>query len=173
MIMTSQETTVDKAELVAKAKALGYTKAHIAGVDRLMKEIAEREGALAAAAAPVTEETPVEAAAPAPVRKKAPRMSVKSINRDQGSRMIEKLDAEQPEYKHVLQPKEVTAEELEAKGLEATGQTAGNEIICRTDKGSFDDWNNEINAEHLRMMQSIDPDGERIQSHEINPKKGK
>lgn len=151
---------MDKTELVEKAKKLGIKGAHLYGVDKLVEEIDKCEA-----------EQKVTDTPSAPERKIAPRMSVSSVNRDNGLRTVMKLDKEFPEYKHMLQPKDIDRDVLAEKGLEFTGKTIGNEIVCRTDRESFEEWQQAGNREARRMMESIDPDGEQIMEHTVAPKK--
>lgn len=156
MTIQAQEKTVERTEMEAKAKALGIKGVHLYGDEKLMGEInrIEAEGAK------------VEA----PKRKKAPKMKVSSVVEDSAEKLIRRLEREDPDCKYLLQPIGTTALTLAEKQLEATGETIGDCIVCRTDKEGYQEYVNSKNAATQRMMQSIDPSGERIKGHVASAK---
>ena len=160
--MTSQNE--NKAELVNEAKELGIKGAHLMGVETLEKRIAE------AKEEPVKEETPVAAK---PLRKKAPSIKVAGLTTQTRQQLIERLEREDPESKYVLQPSAMTGDKLAAKGLEATGETIGNEIVCRTSMESYAGMMKARNVQQREMMNAIDPAEERIKSFDASPAKGR
>lgn len=108
-----------------------------------------------------------------PVRKKAPRMTVAGINEDSRAAMIDKHERLDPECKYVFQSSRATDEELRAKGLERTGHRLKNDILCRTIKESFEEYQEAKNVAQFESMKSIDKHttGSIVAFHEARAKK--
>lgn len=107
-----------------------------------------------------------------PKRSKAPKMSLEGITTNNRRKYLDKLDAADPECKHLLQPIGITAEELKLKGLEPTGETWRNNVVCRTDKQGYNDYMAEKRQKRRRMMDAIDVEQKYIKSHTESPKEG-
>ena len=141
--MTSQEETDKKQELLVRAKELGIKGAHVCGIDKLEEKIAD-----------------AEAANEAPVRKVAPRMSIsvaRSLGRDAA---IAQLERDNPGYKYILESADTNAAMLAAKGLESTGKYLKNDLICRTDKESYEEFLKDRNDRNSRVMDSVYDEGD-------------
>jgi hypothetical protein len=105
-----------------------------------------------------------------PERKKAPRMNVAGIGRDDRTEMITKLERADPECKYVFQSSTITKDELAAKGLERTGYSVKNDIVCRTMKDSFEDYQQKKNEAQYEAMQRIDGGTGIVGNHNSNAK---
>jgi hypothetical protein len=187
--MTSQETA-RKEELVEEAKSLGIKGAHLCGIPKLVEKIAEAKAVKEKDSVPpdidpeagnvkvieesiekVIEDMPEKAP-----RKVAPRMSVASISQDERSKKVAELEAANPGYKYIFKASSTTKAQLEAIGLESTGEFLKNDLICRTEKDSFIEWQKTKNDAQRRLMDSIDTEGTKIKSHDAHakrPNKGK
>lgn len=150
--MTSQEENNVEA-LRAEAKELGVKSWHVLGEERLILEVAKVKGGSSEPA-----EAPEQEVKPKVTEKrsKAPRMNVSNIQRDDRTAMIERLDAEEPDCKHILQAGSVTDRELAAKGLERTEYSVKNDVVCRTMKDSYEEWQQAKIDANYDAMQAID-----------------
>jgi hypothetical protein len=150
--MTTQEIDIDV--LKAEAKELGVPGWQACkDADKLMKKIEE--------------------AKTSGQRKTAPKFNVAT----QGSGSRNKQIAE-------LEKNSLTAAEAEAKGIEIVRKANGDlmyigeDIVCRTDKKSFEEWQKKRTESQLMSMRSIDKDlslkrgGKRIQAVTERPKEG-
>ena len=115
-------------------------------------------------------EAEVEVKAEAP-RKVAPRMSVKSVNFDMRTQILDDLEKANPGYTYKYQNSNISAAQLEAKGFESTGKFHKNDLICRTTKDSFVEYQEAKNARQRKVMDAIDTEGARIKSHDAQIKK--
>lgn len=156
-MMTSQEKT-ENSELIAEAKELGIKSPHMSSVIGLKKKVDDAKMA--------TEETEKveEVVATEPVRKIAPSMVVSGVGEDSRTKLINELEASDPDCKYLFQAASVTDEQLKAKGLERTGQRLKNDIVVRTQKDSFTEYQKSKNEGQRRMMDSIDSVGTKIKS---------
>lgn len=150
--MTSQEDKTEKDVLVAQAKELGIKSPHTCGVEKLKEKIAEAQ------ANPVVE------------RKVAPKMVVTGKKEDSRTKRINELEAENPGIKYLTKKAGTTAAQLKAAGLESTGEYLKNDLICRTDKDSYNEWIDARNSAARRTMDSIDTEGTKIKSHSAQAK---
>ena len=146
--MTSQnETTIDKSRL-EYAKTLKIQGAHlIKDPEKLEAKIAEAES--------MQTETKVE-------RKAPPKMKVFKAGEGTRKKQIARLEAEDPDAKYMTQKAGITADELAAKGLEivkkSNGESMyiGDDVVVRTDKKSYNEWQNSRTEYALNGMKSID-----------------
>lgn len=173
--MTSQIEDIDT--LKAEAKALGmkgYGPAKDA--EKLAAKIEEFK-------ATMSDEPVVET--PAPVqRKKAPRMSVLKTGESRRADLIARLEREDPDCKYLTQSASMTPAEASAKGFEIVTKSGGeylycgNDIVVRTDKESYYEWQNNRTEQSLQAMRSIDKDlkqergGRKIQALRETEKQG-
>lgn len=164
--MTSQEeTTVDIDALKAEAKELG-----VAG--------------WAVTKDPEKLQAKIDEAKKGSVRKKAPSMTVMAGAGNNRNARIAALEAEDPDCKYLTQNAKLTQAEAEAKGFEIVKKDngdllyCGSDIIVRTDKDSYNAWQNNRTEQSLNSMKSIDKDlsteggGQLIQSATERVKKG-
>ena len=164
--MTSQETSTEVMEaLKAEAKELG-----VAGW-QVTKD-------------PEKLQAKIDEAKKGTVRKKAPKMSVDVGSGDDRNSRIEALEAKDPGCKYLTQNAKLTQAEAEAKGFEIVKKDngdllyCGSDIIVRTDKDSYYEWQNNRTERSLNSMKSIDKDlsteggGQLIQSATERAKKG-
>jgi hypothetical protein len=119
-----------------------------------------------------------------PVKKKAPKMTVQKRGVSSREDVIARLEEEDPDCKYLTQSARLTPAEAAAKGFEIVRKksgefmTVGNDIIVRTDKESYNEWQNARTEGQLQAMKSIDRDlevgrgGKRIQALTESPKKG-
>lgn len=151
--MTSQE---NMDELKAEAKSLG-----VAGwqackdPEKLKQKIANAQGVQ---------------------RKKAPKLRVAMTGENSRNRQIEQLEKDDPDCKYMTQSSSLTASEAESKGIEIVKGTngevlyCGQDIVCKTDKDSYNEWQQNRTNGALNSMKSIDKDlsteggGSRIRS---------
>jgi hypothetical protein len=137
-------------ELKTKAKSLGIKGVHLyKKEDALQAKIDEVESGSV-----VTEEKPVEVVEPK--RKPAPKMTVANIMRDDRTLLVERLEAEDPDSKYIFQNSDITDAELAAKGLERTEHSLKNDILCRTDRQSYDEVQALKREAQYEAMQRID-----------------
>ncbi len=169
--MTSQteETTIDKSRLEV-AKGLGIKGAH------LIKDPAKLEAKIAEAESMQTE-TKVE-------RKAPPKMKVFKAGEGTRKQQIARLEAEDPDATYMTQKAGITQDELAAKGLEVVKKSngdrmyIGDDIVVRTDKNSYKEWQDSRTEYALNGMKSIDKDldvgsgGKRIQAVTEQAKSG-
>jgi len=141
-----------------EAKSLGIKGAHLMKQETLEAKIAE-------AKEPAASE-------PTEVRKVAPRMNVQNITSNDRRRIIAELERDNPGYKYMFQPKNISGDALENKGLESTGKTWRNNIICRTSMDGYHDWQAAKRQHQRRVMDSVDVEGRYIKSVTEAPKKG-
>jgi hypothetical protein len=142
-MMTSQEQTDEKQELVEKAKSLGVKNAHACSVETLKEKIG------------MTEEK-VET----PARKRAPRMRVLGARQGGRDAIIADLEAQNPGYKYVLENANVTAEQLKSRDLESTGKYLKNDLICRMDIDYYNEFLEDRNVQNEKVMHSIYDEGD-------------
>ena len=157
--MTSQAETDKKQELIVVAKELGIKSPHLCGVETLEKKIAEAKAG-------------EEISPPEPARKKAPKMTIggaKSMGRDE---TVARLERENPGYKYILENSNVTAGQLAAKGMESTGAYLKNDLICRTDADSYEEFLKDRNLQNKRVMHSVYEEGD-VPSFDSQAKKPK
>ena len=169
--MTSQEEKTERDELNKKAKALGIVSPHLFGMEKLLQKIAEAEVvpevevvAEVVVAAPVIKPEPVVE------RKVAPKMVVTGRKEDSRTKRIKELEAANPGVKYITKKAGTTPAQLKAIGLESTGEYLKNDLICCTDKDSYEGWLDERNAGARRTMDSIDTEGTKIKSHTAQAK---
>jgi hypothetical protein len=163
--MDTQEEKAVKSELIAEAKALGIVAKglHLYSVKKLQDTIASvKENGLPVSAPPAPTKEPE--------RKKAPKMSLAGLQASSRSEVIKNLEADNPGYKYLYQSSAITAEQLAQKGLESTGQYHKSDLICRTDKESYDEYLAQRNIIQRQLMDSIDTEGTKIKSFDANPK---
>lgn len=115
----------------------------------------------------------VEVEQPKSARKKAPRMNVEGISRDDRTAKVAELERADPECKYIFQNASVTDEELAAKGLERTKHVVKNDIVCRTLKEGFEAFQDAKNEAQYDSMQRIDGGTGIVGSHESKAKKPK
>lgn len=165
--MTSQneETEVNIDALKAEAKELG-----VAGWQ--------------AAKDPAKLQAKIDEAKRGTVRKKAPKMTVLAGAGNNRNAVIKALEDKDPDCKYLTQNAKLTPAEAEAKGFEIVKKDngdlmyCGGDIIVRTDKQSYIDWQNDRTEASLNSMKSIDKDlsteggGQLIQSATENVKRG-
>lgn len=167
--MTSQIDNENMTKLKAEAKELGVKGIHFfkteeslqAKVDSMKEPVIEQK---------VTEPEVVVNATPA--RKKAPKMSVSSISRDDREELIKELKRDDPDCEYLFEKGTVTDAELKAKGMERTGHSIRNDIVVRTDKEAFKQYYDAKRGAQERLMKSVDTDGTRIKSFTENRKSG-
>ena len=188
--MTSQTKTDKRIELEVKARALGIkgkfplqNATLIAKIDRVLSEkleepeateeieVAEVEEELEVIATPEIVEEPVKAVAPE--RKKAPSMNVSSVNTDVRTKAIERLEREDPECIYIFQNSSISDKDLAAKGMERTGESVKNDIICRTTRKSYEGVLNAKNEGQYEAMQRIDGGTGIVGSYQARPKSPK
>ena len=167
--MTSQEEKTERDELNKKAKALGIVSPHLFGMEKLLQKIAEAEvvpevAVVAEVVAPVIKPEPVVE------RKVAPKMVVTGRKEDSRTKRIKELEAANPGVKYITKKAGTTPAQLKAIGLESTGEYLKNDLICCTDKDSYEGWLDERNAGARRTMDSIDTEGTKIKSHTAQAK---
>ncbi len=168
--MTSQEEKTERDELNKKAKALGIVSPHLFGMEKLLQKIAEAE--VVPEVAEVVAEAPIAVIKPEPVveRKVAPKMVVTGRKEDSRTKRIKELEAANPGVKYITKKAGTTPAQLKAIGLESTGEYLKNDLICCTDKDSYEGWLDERNAGARRTMDSIDTEGTKIKSHTAQAK---
>jgi hypothetical protein len=168
--MTDQETTVDIEALKAEAKALdvkGWQATK--DPDKLIAKIEEAKSM----------RTEV-----AEKRSTAPKMKVFNAGENTRNQVIARLEKADPDCKYLTQKAGISADELASKGLELVKQDNGEvmyhggDVICRTDKNSYYEWQNSRTEYSLKGMKSIDKDldteggGRKIQSLKEQAKSG-
>lgn len=142
--MTSQIEEVDMDALKAEAKELNVPGWQVTkDPEKLKKKIDEAKGSK---------------------RSKAPKLHVSMSGESSRNKLIERLDKEDPECKYMTQSASLTQAEAEAKGIEIVRKNngelmyCGEDIVCRTDKESYYEWQNNRTKESLEAMKSIDKD---------------
>lgn len=117
-------------------------------------------------------------------RSKAPKMTVLAGAGNNREAILKGLMKDDPESQYLTQSSRLTASEAQAKGFEivrkADGEImyCGSDIVVRTDKEYFDKVQDDIRADSLRAMKSIDKTlttdggGQMIQSVTEKPKQG-
>jgi hypothetical protein len=167
---TSQVKKTDgRIELESVARGLGVKGCLPKSDDTLKTKIAEAQ---------ITEGSPVEVQAEAVVvevpvvtkRKPAPRMNVSGIYKDDRTAIIAKLEGEDPESKYIMQSGTITDRELAAKGFERTEFTVKNDIVCRTNKESYEEHRKMKNEAQYEAMQRIDGGTGIVGNHESQAK---
>jgi len=164
--MTSQaDERLDK--LKAEAKAMGTVTGwqSMKDADKLQAKIDEAKGGVK--------------------RSKAPKMTVMGSGGNDRNSVIARLEKEDPECTYLTQSASLTAAEAEAKGFEIVKKDGGgilycgNDIVVRTDKNSYVEWQNSRTNQALTSMKSIDKDlsteggGRKVQSLTEKPKQGR
>jgi len=156
--MASQKTT-DKT-MVNKAKELGIKSPHLMNEDTLIARINEVE----------EKQMDTKPEVKGKERKVAPSMNVSNIARDDRTALIDDLQAKDPDCKYMFQSSRVTDKELAAKGLERTEFALKNDIVCRTLKDSFENWQDTKNETEFESMQRIDGGSGKVGSHTASAK---
>ena len=151
--MTTLEAKREKAK---ELKVKGY---HLMGEEKLDEVIAKADNTEAAKTAE-------------PVRKKAPRMQVETTKVHARQKKLDELNALYPEYEHQYRLMGTDPRVIEAKGFEVVdGESLGDEIVVRTMKDSFIEWQNAMNStEADKMERGIDETGTKILRQTIQPK---
>ena len=149
--MTSQEKE-DNKELIDEAQELGIYNPKVLTLENLKQKVAK-----AKAPEPEAEKEEVTVQKEEQ-RSKAPRMNVSNINEDTRERVVSEMRKKEPENEFVFQRGDVTDEELQAKGLQRTGVSVKNDIICRTNKESFNEWMDTQRDAELKKMSAIEKD---------------
>jgi hypothetical protein len=85
-------------------------------------------------------------------------MNVSNINEDTRERVVAEMRIKEPENEFLFQKGDVTDEELKAKGLQRTGVSVKNDILCRTNKESFNEWMDAQREAELTKMSAIEKD---------------
>jgi hypothetical protein len=144
--------------LKEEAKALKIKGWHIMGEDRLIEEIQK---------AKVVAVEPAE-----PVRKKAPRMKIRTARTNDRQALLDELNAKDPEYEHQYRMAGTPVDRIEAGGFEVVaGVTRGDEIVVRTSKDSFLEYLDASNdAEAKKMEAGVDDTGRMVQRQTSSPK---
>jgi len=185
--MTSQkvEKTDERVALEAVAKELGVKSVHMFKKEGSLEAAIAKKQAEIVASEPKLEieevtkeleqETPLQAQEvvapkPSPKRKTAPRMNIANIGNDDRTAMITRLEREDPECKYVFQNSNVTGRELAAKGLEKTEFSIKNDVVCRTMKDSFVEFQHKKNEAQYEAMQRIDGGTGIVGNHEARVK---
>jgi hypothetical protein len=159
MSETSQEKT-EKEVLVEEAKALGVKGAHLCGEEKLKEKIAEAKGSMES-------ETKVEDTGE---RMVAPKMVMANINDDTRTKKAREIEAKYPKAKCVFKRSGTSEDELNAVGLKWTGEYLKNDMICITDKESFEEWQGKKNEAQRRKMDAVDSIGNKIKSQNAQAK---
>lgn len=154
--MTSQEK-IENQQLIEDAKKLGIKSPHMYSLDKLKQAVADATGS-EKAANPVEEDAP-EAV---PVRSKVPKMSVENITENSRERVASEWRKKEPDCEFVYQRSDVTASELEQKGLQWTGVRVKGEILCRTDKQGYNEVQSAKRDAEAKRMERIDPKNSRV-----------
>lgn len=117
-------------------------------------------------------------------RSVAPKMVVTTSGGNDRNSVLSKLEKENPGVKYLTQSSKLTPAEAAAKGFEIVRKDngdilyCGNDIIVRTDKQSYNEWQQARNDNSLQAMKSIDKDlsneggGRKIQAVTERAKKG-
>lgn len=152
--MTSQEKE-DNKELIDEAIELGIFNPKVFSLENLKLKVAAAKFELKPEAEEKETEVTVQKEEQ---RSKAPRMNVSNINEDTRERVVAEMRAKEPENEFVFQRGDVTDTELQAKGLQRTGVSVKNDIICRTNKESFNEWMDTQREAELTKMSAIEKD---------------
>ncbi len=162
--MTSQELSLDELKAEAKALNVGGWQA-CKDPEKLKQKIADAKAG----------ETK---------RKSAPKLRVATMGENSRNKLIEQLEKDDPECKYITQAASLSAAEAESKGMEIVKKDngdilyCGEDIVCRTEKKSYQEWQDNRTAGALKSMKSIDKDlstkhgGKRIQAVTERPKQG-
>jgi hypothetical protein len=148
--MTSQEKEANK-ELIDEAQELGIYNPKVLSLENLKLKVAE-------AKAPEPEAEPEVTVQKEEKRSKAPRMNVSNINEDTRERVVAEMRVKEPENEFLFMKGDVTDVELQAKGLQRTGVSVKNDILCRTNKESFKEWMDAKGDAALNSMRKIEKD---------------
>lgn len=117
-------------------------------------------------------------------RKKPPKMAAALNLSSDREVLIRHLEREDPDSKYLTYNAKLTPSEAEAKGFEIVKKDNGdvmyckNDIVVRTDKESYYQWQNNRTAGSLKSMRSIDKDlqlergGRKIQAFTESAKQG-
>lgn len=153
--MTSQELDIES--LREEAAELGMKGVHLyKDPEKLAEKIAEHK------------------AKAEPVRKKAPKMRVSGTGyTDYAMERLRQLEQEHPDRKYLIRAVGTPPEKLANQGLAFDGETIGDEMLCYTDRESYEEYIVAKNRAERRKMDAIDPveDG-KIKSFDAQPKKG-
>lgn len=95
----------------------------------------------------------------------APAMNLTLITTDDRTKLLAELEAEDPECKYVFKRASVSDHELSSIGLQRTGRRLKNDIVCRTRKDSFKQWQKDQNVEEYKSMKSIDGGTGKVKYH--------
>lgn len=117
-------------------------------------------------------------------RSTAPKLRVAGMGGSSRTQMIAQLEKEDPSCKYMTQSSKLTPAEADAKGIEIVKKPngdilhCGEDIICRTDKESYVQWQQGRTDHQLKSMRSIDKDlksergGKKIQAVTERAKQG-
>lgn len=150
--------------LRARAKELKIKGWHIMGAEKLTEAIAKAE-----VGAEEPEVLPVQDTQ----RKKAPRMKVETVKVNARQKKLDELNAANGEYEHQYRQAGTDPRVIEAQGFEVVdGESLGDEIVVRTMKDSFLEWQDAKNkVETDRMQKGLDDyDGVRVRAETAQPK---
>jgi hypothetical protein len=159
MSETSQEKT-EKEVLVEEAKSLKIQGAHLCGEDKLKEKIAEKKAEMG------IEEQPKDTGE----RMVAPKMVMANINDDTRTKKAREIEARFPGAKCVFKRNGTSEDELRAVGLRSIGEHLKNDMICITDKESFEEWQGKKNEAQRRKMDAVDSIGNKIKSQTAQAK---
>lgn len=178
--MASQEDkTEERVALEEQAKALGVKSIHLYKRDESLEgaiakkqaETEEVDEGQEVVSSGMEDEIKVEIEK-SKKRKKAPSMSVANISNDDRTDLVTRMEREDPDCKYIFQSGNATDRELLAKGLERTGLSVKNDVLCRTMRDSYDGYISDKNQAQHESMQRIDPTSDGIVgSHEARAKK--
>lgn len=166
--MTSQ-IEVDIDELKAEAKNLGVKGWQlIKDPEKLQAKIDEAKAA--------EEEVPARSA--------PPKMQVSFTGENKRRALIERLEREDPTAKYLTKSNKFTPAEAKAKGFEIVRKEngdimyCGDDIVVRTDKQSYYEWQRKRGEHATHAMKAIDPlldtegGGRKVQALKEQPKLG-
>lgn len=154
-------TTQNIDTLREEAKALKIKSWHVLGEDRLTEEIQKAKA----------DKTDAVTTAE-PVRKKAPRMQIRSARTNDRQSFLDEMNEKNPEYEYQYRAAGTPADRIEAGGFEVvTGVTRGEEIVVRTSKDSFVEYLDASNdSEASKMEAGVDDTGRMVQRQKSSPK---
>lgn len=158
-------------ELIEKAKKLGIKRPDLMREDTLTAKIKDAESAIGISSDAVVEPVVAEEPVKEPVRSTAPSMNLNMIDEDDRIKLLEKLEAADPECKYVFKRADVTNDELAAIGLERTDQRLKNDIVCRTTLKSYKELQSARNKAEFKSMKNIDGGTGKIQSKTAKAKR--
>jgi predicted ATPase with chaperone activity len=154
------EAKIKTANLIKSKLVVGASNVEESEIEEVVAQVGKE---------PVHESVQVET----PKRKKAPRMTVAGINTDSRTEAVERLEREDPDCKYIFQNSSISDKDLAAKGLERTGESVKNDILCRTMKDSYEEVLAAKNEGQFESMQRIDGGTGIVGNHEARPKSPK